>query len=73
MNLPEDIRPYATPKNPFARKELWKSQDQLHEEIKMRKVDWYPNNTEFNIYNQNNHEHSTEIVENNSGSKNKVN
>ena len=26
MNIPEDIRPFATPKNPFANKQLWKPQ-----------------------------------------------
>lgn len=29
MNIPEDIRPFNTPRNPFARKELWKSQEQI--------------------------------------------
>jgi hypothetical protein len=26
MNIPEDIRPFGTPRNPHSRKELWKSQ-----------------------------------------------
>jgi len=26
MNIPEDVRPFATPKNPFANKQLWRSQ-----------------------------------------------
>ena len=29
MNLPEDIRPFNTPRNPHARAELWKSQSQI--------------------------------------------
>lgn len=26
MNIPESIRPFATPRNPYSRRELWKSQ-----------------------------------------------
>lgn len=40
MNIPEDIRPFDTPRNPHARKELWKSQDQLSLEKEMEKSDW---------------------------------
>ena len=29
MNIPEDIRPYDTGRNPHCTSELWKSQDQL--------------------------------------------
>ena len=29
MNIPEDIRPFATPKNPFANKQLWRSQQNM--------------------------------------------
>lgn len=65
MNLPEDIRPYDTPRNPHCRKELWKSQDNLQEEIEMRNPEWYPKNTIYNIYNQPTHENIKEIVQNN--------
>ena len=40
MNIPEDIRPFATKKNPFARKELWKSQEQLQLEKEMLDPEW---------------------------------
>ena len=65
MNIPEDIRPYNTPRNPHARKELWKSQDQLHEELQMRNPEWYPKDTQFNIYNQPTHDHTKELAQNN--------
>jgi hypothetical protein len=29
MSLPEDIREFPSPRNPYARKELWKSQEDL--------------------------------------------
>jgi len=51
MNIPESIRPYPTPRNPYARKELWKSQDELQEMINMKEESWYPQ-TQYNIYNQ---------------------
>ena len=35
MNLPEDIRPFNTPRNPHARAELWKSQSQIKLESSM--------------------------------------
>ena len=50
--MPEDERPYPTPRNPFARKELWKSQEQLQEELEMLDENWYPKGTELNIYQQ---------------------
>ena len=40
MNIPEDIRPYNTPRNPHARKELWKSQEQIKLEKEMENPDW---------------------------------
>lgn len=52
MNLPEDERPYPTPRNPHCRKELWRSQDALQEEELMTSESWYPKDTQFNIYNQ---------------------
>ena len=65
MNIPEDIRPFDTGRNAHCRKELWKSQDQLEEEVQMRKPEWYPKNTIYNIYNQPSHENVREIVQNN--------
>lgn len=40
VNLPEDIRPFNTPKNPYARSELWKSQEQLALEKNMEDPNW---------------------------------
>ncbi len=51
MTVPESIRQYPTPRNPFCRKELWKNQDDLQEMINMTEENWYPH-TRFNIYNQ---------------------
>lgn len=69
LNIPEDIRPYDTPRNPYARKELWKSQDQLEEELRMRDPNWYPQNTEFNIYNQESFYPPKSLVQNNDSPK----
>ena len=35
MPIPEDIRPFGTPRNPFARNYLWKSQEQIDREKTM--------------------------------------
>lgn len=40
MNIPEDIRPFNTPRNPHARSELWKSQEQLQIEKEMHQPEW---------------------------------
>jgi hypothetical protein len=40
MNIPEDIRPFDTGKNPNSRAELWKSQEKLQEELEMRNPEW---------------------------------
>ena len=40
MNIPEDIRPFDTGRNPHSRAELWKSQDKLTEELEMRSPEW---------------------------------
>ena len=40
MNIPEDIRPFNTPRHPNARKQLWKSQEQLQLEKDMENPDW---------------------------------
>jgi len=52
FNIPEDERPYPTPRNPHCRKELWKSQDSLQEQEILRDETWYPKDTKYNIYNQ---------------------
>ena len=52
MSLPEDMRPYPTPRNPHCRKQLWRSQDVLQQDELMRDEDWYPSDTKFNIYQQ---------------------
>eukprot|EP01017_Pseudomicrothorax_dubius_P028069 TRINITY_DN3310_c0_g1_i2.p1 TRINITY_DN3310_c0_g1~~TRINITY_DN3310_c0_g1_i2.p1 ORF type:complete len:320 (+),score=89.75 TRINITY_DN3310_c0_g1_i2:149-1108(+) len=65
MNLPEDIRAYPTPRNPHARKELWKSQDDLQEMINMTEESWYPQNTKFNVYRQQNFIKPKEVIQNN--------
>jgi hypothetical protein len=36
MNIPEDIRPFDTGRNPNATASLWKSQEKLLEEKQMR-------------------------------------
>lgn len=51
MTIAEDERPYPTPRNPYCRKELWKSQDSLQEHEEMKEESWYPKDTKFNIYN----------------------
>ena len=40
MNIPEDIRPFNTKRNPHCRKELWKSQEQLQLEKEMLDPEW---------------------------------
>jgi hypothetical protein len=60
MNLPEDIRPFPSPKHPNCSAELWRSQDAQQEYHEMQgsilplTLDeaWYPGGTSQNIYNQ---------------------
>lgn len=52
FSIPEDERPFNTPRNPHCRKELWRSQDSLQEQELMKDEKWYPKNTQYNIYNQ---------------------
>ena len=40
MNIPEDIRPFDTGRNPHATASLWKSQERLLEEKEMRDPEW---------------------------------
>jgi hypothetical protein len=52
MYIPEDVRPFPSPKNPFASSHKWRPQEDLIEEEEMRDPNWYPKNTYFNIYNR---------------------
>lgn len=40
MNIPEDIRPFDTGRNPHSTSRLWKSQEKLAEEIEMKDPEW---------------------------------
>ena len=40
MNIPEDIRPFDTGRNPHCTEGLWKSQERLGEEVAMRDPEW---------------------------------
>jgi hypothetical protein len=40
MNIQEDVRAFGTTKNPYARSELWKSQEQLALEKEMLDPAW---------------------------------
>ncbi len=51
MNIPESIRPYPVMRNPYARTELWKSQEDLQDLINLSDENWYPK-TKSNIYQQ---------------------
>ena len=52
MNLPEESRPFPSPRHPNARKELWQSQERLQELEEMRDPNWVPLGTKYNIYNR---------------------
>jgi hypothetical protein len=65
FNIPETDRQYPSPRNPYARRELWKSQDQLQEEINMSEESWYPTGTRFNIYRQPDYKKPQEVIPNN--------
>ena len=69
MSLPEDMRPYPTPRNPHARSELWRSQDKLAEDVEMQDPNWYPKDTTLNIYNQKDFKGQKQIIQNNDRSK----
>jgi len=64
INIPENIRPYPTPRNPHCRKELWKSQDDLQEMINMQSEGWTPD-TRLNVYNDPNFLKPKDNIENN--------
>jgi hypothetical protein len=69
MELPEDQRAYPTPKNPHARRELWKSQDDLQELINMQKESWYPE-SRLNVYKQKDFHKPKDVSLNNSPGNN---
>lgn len=52
FNIPEDIRPFPSPKHPNCNAELWRSQDAQQEQKEMEDENWYPEGTTQNIYNQ---------------------
>ena len=57
MNLPDEYRQFPTERNPHARKELWMSQNHLHEINGMEtSTEWVPE-TQFNVYGKKDFEH----------------
>lgn len=60
MYIPEDVRPFPSPKNPHASSHKWRPQEDLIEEEEMRDPNWYPKNTYFNIYNREGFERNSE-------------
>jgi hypothetical protein len=50
--IPEDERPCPVKKNPYCSKELWRPQVDILEEKEMEDPNWYPKNTNYNIYNR---------------------
>jgi len=51
MTLPEDERPFPTPKHANANRELYVPQERLQEIEYLKDPEWVPENTKFNIYN----------------------
>jgi len=52
MYIPEDARPFPSPKNPHCSKDMYRPQVDLQDEDEMRDPNWYPKDTHYNIYNQ---------------------
>ena len=50
--IPEDVRPFPSEPNPHCKSELWRPQDDLKAEDEMRDPEWYPKDTQYNIYNK---------------------
>ena len=46
------MRPYPITKNPHCDAHLWKPQEDLLQDEEMRDPNWYPKNTQFNVYNR---------------------
>jgi len=51
MMIEEASRPFPSERNPHCRTEMWRPQEDLREEDEMRDPNWYPKDTNFNIYN----------------------
>lgn len=52
MSLPDTHREFPSPKHENANRTLWQSQDKQQELSYMEDPEWFPEGTEFNIYNQ---------------------
>lgn len=52
MTLPEDERAFPTPKHQNANRELYVPQEKLQEIEYLKDSEWFPENTQYNIYNQ---------------------
>jgi len=52
MYIPEDARPFPSPKNPHCSKEFWRPQEDLKEEEEMRDPNWRPKGLYYNVYNE---------------------
>jgi len=61
MNVPESLRPYPVMRNPYARTELWKSQEDLQDLINLSNENWYPKSRN-NIYQQMDYVKDTEKI-----------
>jgi len=61
MNVPESLRPYPVMRNPYARTELWKSQEDLQELINMSDETWFPK-SKYNIYQQQHYIQAKDIL-----------
>jgi len=51
MTLPEDERPFPTPKHANANRELFVPQEKLQELEYYKDPEWTPENTQYNVYN----------------------
>jgi hypothetical protein len=52
MYIPEDVRHYPSEKNPHCHSYIWRPQEDLDKEDKMRDPEWYPKGTHYNVYNR---------------------
>jgi hypothetical protein len=52
MFIPEDVRHFPSEKNPHCSSELWRPQEDLEEEDSFRDPNWFPKDSYYNIYNQ---------------------
>ena len=64
--IPEDERPFPSPKNPHCSKDFWKPQQDIREEEEMENPAWYPKQTAYNIYGKNDYyKEKTDLQEEN--------